>query len=256
MMEEKTYQIEFQNFIGSGRYFVTYKKFPKATSCKSHAWMAVGVPYTEDQDKPSNGKIVWSMDYDVTLVEEDVDGAVHFGNVTLKAKLGSAYVVNSENGFPQLCLDSDKDTPENAIEIRNNTSSSLTLGVNLGGNLLASQTTSNGKVALFDLSCPKYYVGITQTYPTGEFHSEIDPVEVQFLPGQNSAFITLEFCKGQEGFKEPVIYSYQTQEEIWRQVMIKSDGKMNSHIAISRSLWSILSAPMKEEMAKRSKKQD
>lgn len=229
-MDTQKYEMDFQDLIGSGIFFVTYKKIPNS---KSMAWMTVGMSKSQDQNEPPSGKIVWSINYDVKVLEGDASSSFHYSSVTQKANIGSAYEVTLVDGFLQFDVYQDGGTSQDTIRIRNRTNLTLNLGINLGGNLLATQSTTGGAIAVFDLSSSKYYVGVTRTRPYGEFtNSEIDAAEVQFPLGLNSALINLQLQNGQEIFSVPK-YSFQPQETI----LSISRLSLTGSLAVSQSLF-------------------
>ena len=208
------YTINFENHLTqNGYYFVTYQNQTMASPSQSIAWMTVGIPYM--QSDPSKGKIIWSMDYGVTVVEQqEYTESYHLGSVTYPAKLGMIYQVNSVDGLPQFVENGPSDYPQN-IAIINNTTEELNLGVTLGGNLLVTQSASGGVLASFNMSSTTYKVGVTSLKPTEDTvftdNSSVitPPATVEFPEGLNAALVSLEIIDNKEAFAYPVQYSYE-----------------------------------------------
>lgn len=206
------YTINFENHLmQNGYHFVTYQN--QEDPFLSIAWMTVGIPYM--QSDPSKVKIIWSMEYGVTVVEEqEYTDPYHLGSVTYPAELGMIYQVDMVEGLPQFSLKGESDYPQN-IEIVNDTTEELNLGVTLGGNLLVMQTASGGVLAAFNMSSTEYNVGITPQKPTQatvftDDSSVVTPAAVvEFPDGLNAALVSLEVIAGQEDFVYPVQYSYE-----------------------------------------------
>lgn len=230
-MEAVKYTINFENHLTqNGYYFVTYQN--QMAPSQSIDWMTVGIPYM--QSEPSKGKIIWSMEYEVTVVEEQAyTDLYHLGSVTYPAKLGMIYKVNLVNGLPQFVESGPSGLPEN-IEISNNTDEELNLGVALGGNLLATQSVYGGVLASFDMSSTTYKVGVTSLKPTEatvftDESSVLTPVSVQFPDGLNAALVSLEVIDGQQAFA-PVEYSYEDIEATDAILIIPSSDEIDVYI--------------------------
>ena len=191
---EDRYTMYFSNHATHSGYDMGVYQIHQSANLDSLIWKVVGLGTAEST--PYVGHITWKMNYTVSIMEQNVEEAHHYGGVSLNASLGTNYKVVLVNRYPQILpIDEDIEPGEaDEIVIENHTDGLQMVGFGLDGSLLASSKIEGGERAVF-IASDTYHVAAYHGASVGSplvNHAVLKAVPVEFEGSTNIATLSIK----------------------------------------------------------------
>ena len=205
-MAATSYEIEFKNSSVNAYHFGVYQVYPDAAGLKGVVWQVRGL------GPNSRNKVNWQMNYGVGIADWDKNDKSYSGIQIVPAELGNAYEVNMvQTDIPVINANpiniKGHSTPDDQINLHNNTSQKFNLGFALDGHLIAVTQSCGNQWAEFVVH-PRYYVALYRDIKLGKLVDSclhVGPVEIEFKNGNRRIQVECVTDCGRDILKPPVV---------------------------------------------------
>ena len=174
------YHIKFHNRTDTPWHAGVYQKFPTIPGI-SIVWKSCRLPPESYND------LGFKLQYGVVLANWDEAEMIYLGQQQRNAVLGAAYQAKFYDGdIPSIDAEpTGSAKAKDEIQVQNNTTSMLNIGVTLDGDLLFMEDVQGGTISNFKVH-PTYYVALYHSIKKGQMADagvSTEPLQVQFKDG-------------------------------------------------------------------------
>ena len=200
----EAYEVTFQNDTDTSYHFALYQHFPNSPGLNSVAWKVRGIP--QKGVISSSAGVNWTMNYGVSIANQDPNGAAYTGSQVVSAELGNVFqVILTDGDVPAIQSDPIGVTQPGYITLVNDTNIPLDMGVTIDGAFVAVQKVNGGERLNFGM-VPTYYAACFRSIKVGQSISSgiaLSPVQIRFENGYTKCVVTTGLNKGKKEIGNP-----------------------------------------------------